>query len=164
MKEIAGSKYNSCVKVHSITIEDTGYGFLELNAQVDVYGTSLGSSRILPANDKDQIKIDYIGNDTVDCKGGMIGMPLMNFNENNTFYMYMLAGEGIHSYVDRPYCANFSNAMMVWIFNENGILYEEPFEKIPFPFEEDLFQYELAGPQAGSEEEGQNGQQGSVEG
>ncbi|MBO7424245.1 MAG: type II secretion system protein M [Clostridiales bacterium] len=155
MKEIAGSNYKSCVRVHSITIEDTFYGFMFLNAEIDVYGTALGSSRILPANDKDQIKIAYVGNENVDCKGGMIGIPLMNFNPDNTYYMYQRAGEGIDTYVDRPYCANWSNAMMVAIYKANGTLYEDPFEKIPFKYDGELFEHELSGPQeAGNNETG----------
>ena len=158
MKEIAGSDYKSCVRVHSITVEDTFYGFMFLNAEIDVYGTALGSSRILPANDKDQIKISYDGNENVDCKGGMIGVPLLNFNSDSTYYMYQRAGEGVETYVDRPYCANWSNAMMVAIFNENHTLYEDPFEKIPYKYDGDLFKYEFSGPQAEGDTENEQQQ------
>lgn len=148
MKVIADSEYKSCVRVHSITIEDSFFGFMYLNAEIDIYGTALGASRILPVNDKDQIKISYVGNENVDCKGGMIGNPLLNFNADSTFYMYQRAGEGVQTYTDRPYCANWSNAIMVAIYNEHHTLYEDPFEKIPYKYEEELFRYEFSGPQA----------------
>ena len=137
MKVIA-KEIPSCVKIHSIKIEDSKYGFLYLNAEIDVYGANLGSSRLLPVSDKDQVKLDWGGKTNVDCKGGMIGMPLVNFNQDNTFYLYAIAGEGVDSYVDRPYCSYFSNAIMVLIYQENGRLYEDPFEKIPYVYEPEL--------------------------
>ena len=38
--------------------------------------------------------------------------------------------------------------MMVAIFNTNGTLYEDAFEKIPFKYDGELFEHELSGPQA----------------
>ncbi|MCR5617660.1 MAG: type II secretion system protein M [Clostridiales bacterium] len=136
LKTIANNDtYKNCIKVHSVTVEDSTTGFLYLRAEIDCYGTDLGSSRILAVKEKEQVKIEWDGDENVDCSGGMIGVPLFNFNEKNSFYMYQIAGDGIEEFSNRPYCSYFSNAMMVLIYKQYGTLYEDPFEKIPYQFE-----------------------------
>lgn len=150
--KIIAKEIPSCVKIHNITIEDSKYGFCYLRAEIDVYGANLGSSKLTKDNDPAQVKLDWGGKTNVDCKGGMIGLPLVNFNQDSTFYLFGVIGDGVDTYVDRPYCSYFSNAIMVLICQENGRLYEDPYEKIPFTFEEDIDGDFGTGSQEGSNE------------
>lgn len=138
-QEIAGT-LPSCVKIHKIQVEDSLIGFMWLRAEIDVFGTDLGSSRLLPANDPSQVSIDWTGRTGVDCSGGMIGIPLVNFNDKNTFYLYQLAGKKVEDFSNRPYCSYFSNAIMTLIMKNYGSLYEDVTNRVPYGFDADFEQ------------------------
>ena len=123
------------IKIHKIQLEDSLIGFMWLRAEIDIFATDLGSSRILPSNDPSQVSISWTGNENVDCSGGLIGVPLVNFNESNTFYLYQIAGKKIEEWNNRPYCAYFSNAIMTNIIKVNGSLYEDLTNRVPYGFE-----------------------------
>lgn len=129
LKELSEA-YPTCVKIHRATVEDSTMGFCFLRAEVDFYATELGSSRILPVNDKSQISIDWTGRTGVDCSGGMVGVPLCNFNDKNSFFMYQIPAETIKEFTNRPYCSYFSSAILSENANLFAYIYEDPTNKV----------------------------------
>ena len=70
----------------------------------------------------------------------MIGVPLVNFNDKNTFYLYQLAGKKVEDFSNRPYCSYFSNAIMTLIMKNYGSLYEDVTNRVPYGFDADFDQ------------------------
>ena len=120
----------NCIKIHKLAVEDTNMGYLILTAEIDIYSTELGASRLSEITDPGQTILTWSGETNVNTTGGMIGMPLVNMNENNSFYLTGIALKKLSEFDDRPYASYFSNAILTMIAKNSLPLYEDYVNKV----------------------------------
>lgn len=131
MEEISKA-YPTCVKIHSMSVEDSLIGFLYLRADIDCYATNLGTERLLPENDPKQVKITWSGDTNVACDAGMIGVPIINNTEGNSFYGRVISLKALSDFQNRPYASYFSSAILADIAKNQESLYDDIENKTTF--------------------------------
>lgn len=121
----------SCMKIHRVSIEDPGYGFLFLRAEIDIYSASLGESRVSQTTDPNQVKLEWQGRTKVDCSGGLIGMPLICMDKNSSWYLVAISNNVLKDFQNRPAASYFSSAILAEMAKLNLPLYEDYANRLP---------------------------------
>lgn len=129
--KVISEELPSCMKIHRVYIEDSTIGFVYLRAEVDIYSAKLGSSRVSSTEDANQVKMEWVGRTKVDCSGGMIGMPILNLNPNNSWYLVSISYDALKDFQNRPYCSYFSNAILTEMAKQEIPLYTDFENKVP---------------------------------
>lgn len=130
--EIISKAHPNCIKVHKLSIEDSKNGFLYLRAEVDIYSTMLGNSRLSQTNTPEQVALEWTGRAKaeINCGSGLIGMPIICWDEGSEWFMCQISYGELKEFRNRPASSWFSNAMLTEIAKNKLPLFSDYDERI----------------------------------
>jgi len=109
LKKIADENPD-CIKISQMSVVENA-GFLDLNATIDFYGTSL-TNRV-SEDDSTAAYTYWQGDKNVDCSGGFIGYPYIVTDPNSLWFGIENPSEECTTFIDRPFAAYWANAAYV---------------------------------------------------
>ena len=106
-----------CIKISEVAVIQNA-GFLDLQATIDFYGTSL-TNRVSEDTSTDAYTY-WQGDKNVDTEGGFIGYPYIVTDPNSLWCGVENTDGNIYEFIDRPFAAYWANAAYVIKVNEGG--------------------------------------------
>ena len=109
LKKIA-EENPDCIKINEVNVAQNA-GFIDLNASIDFYGTSLANR--VSTDDSTDAYTFWQGDKNVNTEGGFIGFPYIVTDPNSLWFGIENPDPQCTTFIDRPFAAYWANAAFV---------------------------------------------------